>query len=227
MVGVGQSTCAGGSAHRRRVFRPAHGTIVQLVISGGSTRWRIGGIQKEFENGVETYPVHVRRWAEEIRGGWFRVSGEALPGPRTRGASRVSSKANRTVGADWEWLEWAGRSGRGSGGLAGGGASCSRQSPANSGLGRTESVWGSMTETLGLLYRHDAGEGARQTWPGTRASARKGWANAGVPTRVEHVCAFILPEFWRVLSLIRACSCLGQCTKPLLLSISYWSCAGS
>jgi hypothetical protein len=32
--------------------------------------------------------------------------------------------------------------------------------------------------------------------------ARAGWANAGVPTRVKHVCAFILPEFWRMLSLI-------------------------
>jgi hypothetical protein len=38
--------------------------------------------------------------------------------------------------------------------------------------------------------------------------------------------SFILPEFWRVLSLIRACSCLGQCTKPLLLPISYRSCVG-
>jgi hypothetical protein len=56
--------------------------------------------------------------------------------------------------------------------------------------------------------------------------ARAGWANAGVSTRVEHVCTFILPKFWRVLSLIRACSCLGQCTKPLLLPISYRSCVG-
>jgi hypothetical protein len=48
----------------------------------------------------------------------------------------------------------------------------------------------------------------------------------GCDTRVEHVCAFILPEFWRVLSLIRACSCLGQCTKPLLLPIIYQSCVG-
>jgi hypothetical protein len=28
--------------------------------------------------------------------------------------------------------------------------------------------------------------------------ARAGWANADVPTRVEHVCALFLPEFWRV-----------------------------
>jgi hypothetical protein len=36
----------------------------------------------------------------------------------------------------------------------------------------------------------------------TLGRARAGWANAGVPTTVEHVCAFILPEFWRVWSLI-------------------------
>jgi hypothetical protein len=56
--------------------------------------------------------------------------------------------------------------------------------------------------------------------------ASVGWANASVPTRVEHVYAFILPEFWHVLSLIRASSCLGQCTKPLLLPISYRFCVG-
>jgi hypothetical protein len=38
MVGVGWSTCAGGRAHRRRGFRHAHGAIVQLVSSRGSTR---------------------------------------------------------------------------------------------------------------------------------------------------------------------------------------------
>jgi hypothetical protein len=53
-----------------------------------------------------------------------------------------------------------------------------------------------------------------------------GWANAGVPTRVEHVEPLLLLEFWRVLSLIQACSCLGQCKKtssPLYkLSILCW-----
>jgi hypothetical protein len=47
--------------------------------------------------------------------------------------------------------------------LASGGASCSRQGPVNSGLGRTESVRGSTAEALGLLYRHDAGEEAWRT----------------------------------------------------------------
>jgi hypothetical protein len=69
-------------------------------------------------------------------------------------------------------------------------------------------------------------EGAWRTWSNAGASACAGWANAGVPTRVEHVCAFILPKFWRVWSFIRACCRLGQCTKPLLLPISYRSCVG-
>jgi hypothetical protein len=172
MVGVGRSTCAGGGARRRRVFRPAHDVIVQLVSLGGLTRWHRGGTRKEFENGVETYPVHVHRWAEEVRRGWFGVSGEALPGLRAWRASRVSSEANWTADADWGGLGWAGHGSRKSGGLAGSGASCS--SPANSGLGGTASVRGSMAEALGLHYRQDAGEGARRTWPCTGASARAG-----------------------------------------------------
>jgi hypothetical protein len=40
------------------------------------------------------------------------------------------------------------------------------------------------------------------------------------------MCTFILPKFWHMWSFIRACSCLGQCTKPLLLPISYQSCVG-
>jgi hypothetical protein len=127
----GSSSTASNPARWRR------GAMVQMVSSGGSTRWRRGGMRKEFENGAETYPVHVRLWAEEVRRGWFGVSGEALPGPRTWGASWASSKANQIASADWKWLEWASRGGRGSGGLEGGGASCSRRSPANSGLGRT------------------------------------------------------------------------------------------
>jgi hypothetical protein len=126
MVGVSQSTCVGGWTRRRRGFRPAHGAIVQLVSSGGSTRWCRDGLQKEFENGAETYPDHVRRWAEGVRRGWFGVSGEALPGLRTWGALRASSETNRAVGATWKWLEWACRGCRGSGRLADGGAACSR-----------------------------------------------------------------------------------------------------
>jgi hypothetical protein len=38
VVRVGRSMCAGGGVRRRRVFRPAHGEIVQLVGFGGLTR---------------------------------------------------------------------------------------------------------------------------------------------------------------------------------------------
>jgi hypothetical protein len=65
VVGVCRSTCTGGGVRRRRVLRPAHGEIFQLVGSGGLTMWRRGSIREELENGVETYPVHIRWWAEE------------------------------------------------------------------------------------------------------------------------------------------------------------------
>jgi hypothetical protein len=86
--------------------------------------------------------------------------------------------------------------------------------------------WGTPGEALKARVSKAEGEGARRTWPNAGASASAGWANAGVPTRVEHVCAFILPEFWHVWSFIWACSRLGQCTKPLLLPIIYRSCGG-
>jgi hypothetical protein len=73
------------------------------------------------------------------------------------------------------------------------------------------------------------GSGARRARGGLDRAwgrARVGWANDGVPTRVEHVCAFLLPEFWRELSLIQACSFHGQCTKPLPLPIRCQLCVG-
>jgi hypothetical protein len=82
---------------------------------------------------------------------------------------------------------------------------------------------------MGRLYRRGQARPRARARGGldrTLGRARGGWANAGVPTRVEHVCVFILPKFWRVWSFIRACSFLGQCTKPLLLPISYRSCVG-
>jgi hypothetical protein len=38
VVEVGRSTCVGGGVRRRRVLRPAHGKIIQLVGSGGLTK---------------------------------------------------------------------------------------------------------------------------------------------------------------------------------------------
>jgi hypothetical protein len=58
--------------------------------------------------------------------------------------------------------------------------------------------WGTPGEALKARASMAEGEGARRTWPNAGASARAGWANADMPTRVEHVCAFILPEFWHV-----------------------------
>jgi hypothetical protein len=74
-----------------------------------------------------------------------------LPGPRTWKASRATSKANRVTGAAWNWLEGASHGGQGSGGLAGSGTACSRQSPVNFGSGRIESAWGGTAEALGCF----------------------------------------------------------------------------
>jgi hypothetical protein len=48
------------------------------------------------------------------------------------------------------------------------------------------------------LCRCGREERARWTRPCAGASARAGWANAGMPTRVKHVCVLLLPDFWRV-----------------------------
>jgi hypothetical protein len=55
--------------------------------------------------------------------------------------------------------------------------------------------WGTPGEALKARAGTTEGEGTRRTWPNAEASARGGWANDVVPTRVEHVCAFILPKF--------------------------------
>jgi hypothetical protein len=99
----------------------------------------------------------------------------------------------------WKWLEGAGRGGRGSGGLADGGAACSRQSLVNLGSGRTESARGSTAEALGLLYSHGAVHG--RSWTGEHAracTAGRGcanWREPGVSATVQHVEPLLLPEF--------------------------------
>jgi hypothetical protein len=108
-------------------------------------------VREEFENGSPDCSVYARLRATKVRRGRSWVFGEALPGPRTWKASWATSKANRVTGAAWKWLEGAGRGGRGSGGLAGGGAACSRRSPVNFGSGRTEGLRGGTTEALGCF----------------------------------------------------------------------------
>jgi hypothetical protein len=92
---------------------------------------------EEFENGSVDCSVYARLRATEVRRGRSWVFGEVLPGPRTWKALRATGEANRATGAAWKWLEGSGRGGRGSGGLAGGGATCSRRSLVNFGSGRT------------------------------------------------------------------------------------------
>jgi hypothetical protein len=140
MVGVGRSECAGWGARRWRGIWPAHDAIVQLNGSGSFTRGQGRYVCEEFENGSPDCSVYARLRATEVWQGWSWVSSEVLSGPRTWKASRATSEANRATGMAWKWLEGAGRGGRGSGGMAGGGAACSRRSPVNFGSGRTESA---------------------------------------------------------------------------------------
>jgi hypothetical protein len=67
MVGVGQSTCAGGDARRRRGVRPAHGAIVQLNGSESFTREQGRSVREELKNGSPESLVHARRRATEVR----------------------------------------------------------------------------------------------------------------------------------------------------------------
>jgi hypothetical protein len=67
VVGVGQSTCVGGGARRRRGIRPNHGVIVQLNGSGSFTRDQGRHAREEFENGSPDCSVYVRPRVTEVR----------------------------------------------------------------------------------------------------------------------------------------------------------------
>jgi hypothetical protein len=88
------------------------------------------------------------------------------------------------TGATWKWLEGAGRGGRGSGGLAGGGAACSRRSPVNFGSGRTESARGCTAEALGSFI------GTAWCTGGCGPASPRGRARlgAGAQTGVNRAC---------------------------------------
>jgi hypothetical protein len=123
------------------------------------------------------------------------VSGEALPGPRTWKASRATGEANR---ATWKCLEGDGRGGRGSGGLAGSGAACSRRSPVNFGSGRTESARGGTAEALGCFIgtaRCTGGRGPASARGRARLGVGANWCEPGVSATVEHVEPLLLPVF--------------------------------
>jgi hypothetical protein len=146
--GVTLAAREGGRARRRRGVQPKYNGKIQLVGSRSFTRWRRGCAHKEFENGVVAYSVHTLRWAEEVRRGWYGVSGGVALGLRVWEASWVSGEANRAAGVGEGWLGWAGRSGRSSGGSTGGGALGSR--PRFRRLSAA-SVWGWGKDVQGLL----------------------------------------------------------------------------
>jgi hypothetical protein len=74
---------------------------------------------EELKNGSPDCSVNARRRAAKVRRGRSWFSSEVLPGPRAWEASQAIGKANRVAGATWKRLEWAGHSGRGSGGNGG------------------------------------------------------------------------------------------------------------
>jgi hypothetical protein len=122
MVGVGLSTCAGGDAHRRRGIRPAHGAIVQVNRSESFARGQEGQWCKELENGSPDCSVHARRRATEVRRGWIRLSGEAMPRLKLGEASRLHGEAVQGLGRGRGSTEGASHNGRARAVMAGGGA---------------------------------------------------------------------------------------------------------
>jgi hypothetical protein len=173
MVGVGQSTCAGGGARRRRGVRPNKGTIGQSNGSGSFTRDQGRRVREEFKNSSSDCSVYARRRATEVRRRWSWVSGEVLSGPSASKASRVTSEANREADATWTRLERAGRGGRG---LGSGGGQRKSSPELRRGVwpARVSTGWGEARpgEVLKAWASTAEGEGARRTWPDSGASAR-------------------------------------------------------
>jgi hypothetical protein len=111
MVGVGRSTCAGGDARRRRGVRPTHGAIVQLNGSESFTRCQGRCGCKELDEDSLVSSVHVRRRKTEVRRGWNRFSGEAMPRLKLGEASRLLWEAIQGLGRGWSlaergWPRW-------------------------------------------------------------------------------------------------------------------------
>jgi hypothetical protein len=67
MVRVGQSTCAGGGARRRRGLQPIQGCRVQLNRSASFTRCQGRHGCEELKNGSPDSSVYVRWRATEVR----------------------------------------------------------------------------------------------------------------------------------------------------------------
>jgi hypothetical protein len=69
MVGVGQSTCAGGGAHQRRGARPIQGTIDQLNGLESFTMDQGRCVREELKNGSPDCSVSARRRVAEVQRG--------------------------------------------------------------------------------------------------------------------------------------------------------------
>jgi hypothetical protein len=197
MVGVGRSTCAGGDARRRRGIRPAHGAIVQVNRSESFAMGQEGQWCKELENGSPDCSVHAPRRATEVRRGWIRLSGEAMPRLKLGEASRLHEEAVQGLGRGWGSTEGASHNGRARAVMASGGACFPRRTPGISGSGGALGARVQTAKASGGIYRRGQGADARDgvTTCGARATATSP-RSAGL-TRRRARGSLLLPEFKR------------------------------
>jgi hypothetical protein len=160
MVGVDRSTCAGRDARRRRGIRPAHGAIVQANRSNSFARGQEGQWCKELEKGSPDCSVHARRRATEVRRGWIRLSGEAMPRLKLEEASRLHGEAVQGLGRGWGSTEGAGHNGRARAVMANGGACFPRRTLVISGSGGALGVRVQTAKASGGIYRRGRGADA-------------------------------------------------------------------
>jgi hypothetical protein len=126
----------------------------------------------------------VRRWSAGVRRWRSGASGEVAFGLRAREALQDSREASSGAGSGGVGLEQPVHIGHA---REVGGASCSGESSANSGLGRTKGMRWSTVEALGCFIGEGAGEGvgsgvARRGRAGSGARAC-----SGTPATVEHM----------------------------------------
>jgi hypothetical protein len=89
IAGIGLAACAGGQARRRRVLRPAHGSIVQLNGTVSFTGDQGCRRREESMNGLPCNSVYVRRRSVKVRRCRSGVSSEVLSNPRIGGFTEL------------------------------------------------------------------------------------------------------------------------------------------
>jgi hypothetical protein len=115
VAGVRLAACVGGRAHRRRVFRLAHGGRVQSNSSGSFTGGQRFYRRKESKSGSACSSVYVRRRSDEVRRRQSGASGDVVLGLRARRALLSSGQASQGIERGGGGPEWPVHGGRDSG----------------------------------------------------------------------------------------------------------------